>query len=112
MDKTQKEKLIVQKQSTMFSRTIKNIKTAKLLLGLSIFAFAYFLICWILIDDIYQYAAAGAIYELLWLPMLLSLVAIPLLSILIFITNKGKPRIYAALAVLLIIGSFIILTNH
>lgn len=96
----------------MFTMTIRNIKTVKLLFGLSLFVIAFYLVGYIVIGDIYRYAVVGAIYELLWLPMLLCLVVIPLCSVLVFIKNKGKHRIYAALAILFIIGSFIILTNH
>lgn len=97
---------------TNFTSTIKNIKTAKLLFGLSLLVFAFYLAGYIVIGDVYQYAVLGTIYEILWLPMLVSLVAIPLSSLLIFINNRGKHRVYAALAVLFIIGSSIILTNH
>ena len=96
----------------MFAMTIRNIKTAKLLFGLSLFVIAFYLTGYIIIGDVYRYAVVGAIYEILWLPMLLCLVVIPLFSVLVFIKNKGKHRIYATLAILFIIGSFIILTNH
>ena len=96
----------------MVTTTIKNIKTAKLLFGLSLFVIAFYLIGYIVIEDVYRYAVVGAIYELLSLPMLLCLVVVPFFSVLVFIKNKGKHRIYAALAILFIIGSFIILTNH
>jgi hypothetical protein len=92
--------------------TIRNIKTAKLLFGLSLFVIAFYWVGYIVIGDVYRYAVVGAIYELLWLPMLLCLVGIPLCSVLVFIKNKGKHRIYAALSILFIIGSFIILTSH
>ena len=96
----------------MFTTTLRNIKTAKLLFALSLFVIVFYLIGYIVIGNVYRYAVVGAIYELLWLPMLLCLVVIPLFSVLVFIKNKGESRVYAALAILLIIGSFIILTNH
>ena len=96
----------------MFTTTLRNIKTAKLLFALSLFVIAFYLIGYIVIGNVYRYAVVGAIYELLWLPMLLCLVVIPFFSVLVFIKNKGESRVYAALAILLIIGSFIILTNH
>ena len=96
----------------MFKTTIKNIKTAKLLFGLSLFVIAFYFLVYIVIEDVYRYPVVGAIYELLALPMLLCLIVIPLFSVLVFIKNKGKQRIYAALAILFIIGSFIILTNY
>jgi hypothetical protein len=96
----------------MYSTTIRNIKTAKFLFGLSLFVLAFYSIGLIIVGNVYQYAVVGAIYELLWLPMLLCLVVIPLFSVLVFIKNKGKSRFYAASAILLIISSIIILTNH
>ena len=95
-----------------FTSTISNIKTAKILFGLSLLVFAFYLVGYFIIGDVYRYAIVGSIYEILWLPMLLSLVAIPLVSLLVFIKNKGKHRVYAVLALLFIIGSSFILINH
>jgi hypothetical protein len=91
---------------------IRDIRTAKFLFGLSLFVIAFYSIGYIVIGNVYRYAVVGAIYELLWLPMLLSLVIIPLFGVLVFFKNKGKHRIYAALAILLIIASFIILRSR
>lgn len=96
----------------MFTIAIRNMKTAKLLFGLSLFVIAFYLVGYLVAGGLYRYAVVGAIYELLWLPMLLCLVVIPLFSVLVFIKTKGNHRIYAALAILLIIGSFIILASH
>jgi hypothetical protein len=97
---------------TMFTITIRNIKTAKFLFGLSLLVNAFYSIGYVVPGDVYRYAVVGAIFELLWLPMLLCLVVIPVLSVMVIIKNKGKHRIYAALAILSTIASFIILTNH
>jgi hypothetical protein len=96
----------------MFTTTITNIKTARLLFGLSLCVIVFYSIGDIFIGDVYRYPVIGAIYELLSLPMLLCLVVIPVLSIVVLIKNKGKARLYAALAILLIIGSVIILTTQ
>jgi hypothetical protein len=108
----QNKNSIFHKHPTRFTTTITSIKTARLLFGVSIVVIAFYLSGYVLIGDIYRYAVVGAIYELLWLPMLLSLVVIPLISTLILIKNKGERRTYAALALLLIIGSIIILIYH
>lgn len=96
----------------MFIRTLKRVKTAKMLFVAGIVVFLY--VCgYSLMDDVYQVAVLGAMYELLWLPVLLSLAGIPLFGVLILIYNKErKPKIYAALAIALIIGSYILITNH
>jgi hypothetical protein len=96
----------------MFTTTIRNIRTAKILLLLSILLIAFYFVHFYVIGDVYRYAIVGAIYELLWLPMLLCLFGVPFFSVIVFIKNKGKHRFYAALAILLIICSFIILINH
>lgn len=96
----------------MFTSTVRNIKTAKLLFGVSLFVIAFYWVGYVVLSDVYQYVLVGAIYEILWLPMLLCLVVIPIFSILVFIKNKGNHRYYASLAILLILGSFIILTNY
>jgi hypothetical protein len=96
----------------MFTTTNRNIKTARLLFGLSLFVIVFYSIGYIFIGDVYRYPVIGAIYELLSLPMLLCLVVIPVLSIVVLIKNKGKARLYAALTILLIIVSVIILTTQ
>lgn len=42
--------------------------------------------------DIYQYAMVGAIYELLWLPFLLLVFGIPVVSIFLWAKTKFKIR--------------------
>lgn len=42
--------------------------------------------------DLYQYAAVGAIFELLWLPMVLLLFILPALSVFHFLKDKYNPR--------------------
>lgn len=63
----------------------KNI-LSKLIFGLSVFVTAY----WILgqLFDIYKIAFIGALFEILWLPMLASLFCLPLISIYHFIKEK------------------------
>jgi hypothetical protein len=87
----------------------RDIRISKLLFGLSLFVIAFYSISHIAIGNIYRYAVVGVIYELLWLPMLFCLVAIPLFGVLVFIKNKGEHRVYAALAILLVIASFIVI---
>ena len=95
----------------MVATAIKNIKTAKYLFALSCAVVAFYIIVYFVIDDVYRYAVVGAVFELLWLPMLLCLVAIPIFSSLVIFKNKGKARVYASLAILLTIISIIILTR-
>jgi hypothetical protein len=87
---------------------LKNPKAAKITLVGSFVVFAFYLVG-ALLADVYRYPIVGAIYELLWLPMLASLLVIPVISVLVFIRNKDKARVYAVLSVLFIITSIIIM---
>lgn len=95
----------------MFITAGKSLKTSKLLFGLSIVVLAFYLIGSI-VGDIYRHAVVGVIYELLWLPMLGSLLVIPILSFVIIIKCNGKSKIYALLAIIQILVSIFIMTNH
>ena len=95
----------------MFTSTETKSNTAKLLLAISLVVFAFYSIGLFVIEDVYRYALAGAIYEFLWLPMLLSLVVIPALGIVFMIRNKHKDSVYAVLAILFTVGSIIILAT-
>ena len=90
---------------------IKNSKTPKVIFIISLIVFAFFLLGNVLVSDIYRYAIVGVIFELLWLPMLLLLLVLPVISVLVFINQKGKSKIYAALSVLFIISSIIIMIS-
>ncbi|NRS90968.1 magnesium-transporting ATPase (P-type) [Chryseobacterium sp. 16F] len=72
--------------SSSFHNTIIN----KILLISSI------LVClfWILSRtiDVYNYAIVGAIYEMLWLPCIVSLIIIPLVSLIFLIKDKFNLR--------------------
>lgn len=43
-----------------------------------------------LLINVYQFAFIGAVYEILWLPMLMSLYAIPLLALIFWIRERFK----------------------
>ena len=56
--------------------------------------------------DVYKYAFVGAIYEILWLFMVLFLFAIPLLSLTALIINRFTKYIFYVLSILLNLGTF------
>ena len=93
------------KRTTMF----KNQATAKVILVTSIIVFVFFLFTDVFRFDVYRYPVVGAIFELLWFPIMALLLLIPIMCVIIFIKNHGVPRIYAVLSVLFIIGSIIIM---
>jgi hypothetical protein len=96
----------------MLTATIKNNKIVPLVFIVSLVVFAFYFTVYTQVIDVYKYAVVGAIYELLWLPMLLSLVLVPLVSAIVFVKQEGKARIYSILAILFIIGSIVIMTNR
>jgi len=63
---------------------------------------------WILgnIINVYEYAIVGAIFELLWIFMILLLFAIPVLSLIAVINNKFKHSILYIISILLNLGTF------
>jgi hypothetical protein len=82
-------------------------KTSRLLLLLSIAVFLYYFIAKFIFTNVYKFPVVGAVYELLWLPMLLLLVAVPVGSILILINKHSKKGL--ALVSILLIGAAIIM---
>ena len=51
------------------------------LLSISIFIFAFYLTTYVLLDNVYQYRATGAFFELLALPMLALLIIMPVITV-------------------------------
>ncbi|RIW13615.1 hypothetical protein D0X99_15330 [Algoriphagus lacus] len=70
------------------SFTAKNKKTERLVFFLSLGASAFWGIGKVM--DVYQFAAVGAVYELLWLPFLTLLVGLPLVSFVFWAKEKFK----------------------
>ncbi len=65
------------------SRKIKNLKTEQLFFILSVCAFIY----WFLpqVFNVYHFALVGAVFEILWLPMLAILFILPILIFIFWI---------------------------
>ena len=68
----------------------KNSRLSKILFVLSIFVFAYWRIGHSI--NVYHFAVVGAIYEILWLFMLMGLLGLPILSIIFLIKEKFSFR--------------------
>jgi hypothetical protein len=68
--------------SSVFKNTILN----KAIFALSILVCAF----WILgqMFNVYHYAIVGAVFEILWLPCIISIVGIPLISLVLLIKEK------------------------
>ena len=86
---------------------LKKSKASLVLFICSIVVFLYYANMNYGIIDVYKYAVIGAVDELLWLPMLLFLVAIPVLSILMLI--KKSENKWMSVASLLIVAITIVM---
>ena len=82
-----------------------------ILLMMSIVAFIFFLMFWYFQIDVYKYAVVGAVYEILWLPMLASIAVVPILAIFMLIKNP-KSVWFGVVSLLFIAASvFILVVN-
>jgi len=88
---------------------LKKPTTAKIIFIASVIVFVFILFVNVFHFDVYRYPVAGAIFELLWLPIMASLLLIPIMCVIIFIKNHGISRIYAVLSILFVISSIIIM---
>jgi hypothetical protein len=68
------------------SNTFKNSKTNKILFFLCIFLFVFSFLGQSI--NIYRFAVVGAIFEILWLPVLAGIIVVPILSIIYLIKEK------------------------
>jgi hypothetical protein len=68
----------------------KNSSLSKIFFVLSIIVFAFWIVGQII--DVYRFTAIGAIYEVLWLFMLLMLFVLPIISLILLIIEKFNPR--------------------
>ena len=88
---------------------LKKPTTAKIIFIASVIVFVFILFVNVFHFDVYWYPFAGAIFELLWLPIMASFLLIPIMCVIIFIKNHGISRIYAVLSILFVISSIIIM---
>ncbi len=72
---------------------ISNPKTSMGIMLLSILVFVFNFLIAVIRIDIYKIPIVGEMYELLWLPMLLLVVVIPIISILILIKPYTKKNL-------------------
>jgi hypothetical protein len=77
----------------------KQLSLEKPLFILSLISCLYWTISQIL--NVYTYALAGALYEILWLPMVLMLVGIPVVAAIQLIKKSSHFRSYYLMALLL-----------
>ncbi len=68
------------------SSTFKNSRTSKLVFILSIVASCYWWLGQII--NVYSFALVGAIFEILWLPVLAMLFVLPIISMILLLKEK------------------------
>jgi hypothetical protein len=88
------------------SNILDKESTGIALMALSIFVSAF----WILSNNInvYKYAIGGAIFEILWLPMLASIFSIPIIAVIILIRRNTR-KIFSAIALLINLATLLYL---
>ncbi|WP_276359985.1 hypothetical protein [Daejeonella sp. H1SJ63] len=93
------------KPSVPQNSAFENPQRNRIVLILSILASLYWFIG--KNTDVYHFAITGAIFELLWLPMLVLILLLPLLSILFLIQDKFNFRSMALYSILLLIPAIL-----
>jgi len=90
------------------TNAFKNTKTGKIIFRLSLLASVLW--CLSHIINVYSFALLGAIFEILWLPMLAALFFLPIISLVLWVKEKFNIRslyLYSILIVLIGIATFV-----
>lgn len=85
----------------------KNINTGKIIFILSLCVFAYWITGHVI--NIYRFAIVGAVFELLWLPMLASLIGLPVLAFIFWTKEKFSARSFNLYTIIIGITLILIL---
>lgn len=84
----------------------------KIILLLSALVFIFYFVGFVLLSNVYTYAAVGAAFELLSLPMLLLLASLPVLNLIILFKKRGVAGWYAVASLVLLAAAVIILMRQ
>jgi hypothetical protein len=79
----------------------RNSRSSILVLGLSIFVSAFWLIFQLI--NKYHNVLTGVVFEILWLPMIMLLFIIPIVSLVFWVKEKFHPRSFYFYSILIII---------
>ena len=92
-------------------KTIKKKKTSqtigKVVLALSVFVLLFVGLSRLL--NVYQISYVGAIFEILWLPVILLLFILPVLSLIYWIQDKFNPKSIFLYSIVLGIASVVLM---
>ena len=83
-------------------------KTSKIIFSLSILASVFW--CLSQIINVYSFALLGAIFEILWLPMLAALFFLPIISLVLWVKEKFNVRSLYLYSILIVAVSYGIIT--
>ena len=80
--------------------------------GLTVLLLIYWSLNVWVIEDVYKYAVVGAIFELLWLPMILLLIGIPIISVVFWAKEKWSLKTAYLFSIIIpIVFLVVVITN-
>lgn len=88
---------------------LKSANTGKILLLLSFAVFLFYLFGFGILSDVYKYAVVGAVFELLWLPMLMLLAGVTIAAFASFFQKTNWSKLYSIASLLLIAAAISIM---
>lgn len=86
-----------------------NRKTSKLVFLLSLIVFIYWVLVSYIVTDVYKVAVVGALFELFWLPMIIGLAVLPIISLIQLVKERFNVRSFSLYSFFLSIGAIIIM---
>jgi hypothetical protein len=90
----------------------KKPQTAKLLLGVGIMIFLFYILTLYVIKGVYKYRVVGAVSELLSFPMLFLLILLPVALVMALLKGPKAVRLYYFVACFLWTLTLVILSLH
>ncbi len=84
----------------------RHTKQSKIVLPLSVLVALYW--CLGKTTDVYHMKFVGALFEILWLPMIILLFALPIASLGFFVKDKCNPRSFYLYSLLIGVGTILV----
>ena len=93
----------------IFSTIFEHTKLSKIFLFLSLVTAVFILIC--KTTNVYKFALGGAVYEILWLPAIICLFTIPLISLWLLLKQKFSFKSYYLYSAVICVIALLLLRN-
>ena len=90
---------------------LKSFSSGKILLGLSLIVFFFWGLMFLL-NDVYEYAIVGVVAEILWIPMILFLVFLPVVSIIRLFLKDAQAKWLSWISLIVGICSILLLVSE